>query len=118
MSSYSHRVTRSMNLALLRDLHKVWLDYGQLSDTANLDFTAVPYWGDDAHLENNWSGTRHKALPSILAVLAQDPDTGIITYGDTNVRHDNKNEVILEFLDFYSELKFSVFPMRPCVTKR
>ena len=114
MSSYSHRVTRSMNLALLRDLHKVWLDYGQLSDTANLDFTAVPYWGDDAHLENNWSGTRHKALPSILAVLAQDPDTGIITYADTNVRHDNKNEVILEFLDFYSEqsasnLRYLVF---------
>lgn len=114
MSSYSHRVTRRMNLALLRDLHKVWLDSGQLGDTANLDFTAVPYWGDDAHLENNWSGTRHKALPSILAVLAQDPDTGIITYGDTNVRHDNKNQVILQFLDFYSEqstsnLRYLVF---------
>ena len=114
MSSYSHRVTRRMNLPLLRDLYKVWLDHGQLCDTANLDFTAVPYWGDDAHLENNWSGTRHKALPSILAVLAQDPDTGIITYGDTNVRHDNKNEVILQFLDFYSEhsasnLRYLVF---------
>lgn len=114
MSSYSHRVTRRMNLALLRDLHKVWLDHGQMSDTANLDFTTVPYWGDDSHLENNWSGTRHKALPSILAVLAQDPETGIITYGDTNVRHENKNQVILEFLDFYSEqsesnLRYLVF---------
>ncbi len=114
MSSYSHRVTRGMNLALLRDLHKVWLDSGLLCDTANLDFTAVLYWGDDAHLENNWSGTRHRTLPSILAVLAQDPDSGIITYGDTNVRHDNKNEVILQFLDFYSEqsasnLRYLVF---------
>lgn len=114
MSSYSHRVTRRMNLALLRDLHKVWLDHGQLSDTANLDFTTVPYWGDDSHLKNNWSGTRHKALPSILAVLAQDPETGIMTYGDTNVRHENKNQVILEFLDFYSEpsesnLRYLVF---------
>jgi hypothetical protein len=114
MSSYSHRVTRRMNLALLRDLHKVWLDHGQMSDTANLDFTTVPYWGDDSHLENNWSGTRHKALPSILAVLAQDPETGIITYGDTNVRHENKNQVILEFLDFYfeqseSNLRYLVF---------
>ena len=103
MSSYAHRVTRRMNLALLRDLHKVWLDSGQLGDTANWDFTVVPYGGDDAHLESNGSGTRHKALPSILAVLAQDPDTGSITYGDTNVRHDNKNQVILQFLDFYSE---------------
>ena len=114
MSSYSHRVTRRMNLGLLRQLHKVWLDHGHLSDTANLDFTTIPYWGDESHLENNGSGTRHKALPSVLAVLAQDPDTGIITYGDTNGRHENKNKVILEFLDFYFEqsdknLRYLVF---------
>jgi hypothetical protein len=114
MSSYSHRVTRRMNLGLLRQLHKVWLDHGHLSDTANLDFTTIPYWGDESHLENNGSGTRHKALPSVLAVLAQDPDTGIITYGDTKVRHENKNKVILEFLDFYFEqsdknLRYLVF---------
>ena len=42
-------------------------------------------------------------MASILAVLAQDPDTGIITYGDTNIRHEHKNQVVLEFLDFYGE---------------
>ena len=101
-SSYSHRVTRSMNLTLLRALHQLWIDQGLLSDTVNLDFTTIPYWGDDSHLENNYSGTRHKALPSVLALLAQDPDSGLITYGDTNIRHQHKNEVIIEFLDFYS----------------
>ena len=68
-------------------MHEIWQSNGLLSDTANLDFVTVPYWGDDSHLENNWSGTRHQALASILAALAHDPDTGIITYGDTNVRH-------------------------------
>ena len=102
-SSYSHRVTRNMNLDLLRKLHQVWLEHNLLSDTINLDFTTIPYWGDDSHLENNWSGTRHQSMASILAVLAQDPDTGIITYGDTNIRHENKNQVVLEFLDFYAE---------------
>lgn len=92
-----------MNLDLLRKVHRVWLEHNLLCDTANLDFTTIPYWGDDSHLEKNWSGTRHKSMPSILAVLAQDPDTGIITYGDTNVRHENKNQVVLEFLDFYAE---------------
>lgn len=76
---------------------------GLLADTANLDFVAVPCWGDDSHLENNWSGTRHKALSSILAAIAQDHDTGIITYGDTTVRHDNESDVVVEFLDFYKE---------------
>jgi hypothetical protein len=52
-------------------------------------------------LENNWSGKRTKALPSMLAVLAQDPDSGIIDYGNTNVLHKDESAVVLEFLDFY-----------------
>jgi DNA-binding transcriptional MerR regulator len=111
-SSYSHRVTREMNLHFLRSLHKIWHKNHLLSNTANVDFVAVPYWGDDAHLENHWSGTRHQALPSILAALAHDPDKGIITYGDTDIRHKNKDKVVIEFLDFYresSDLKYVVF---------
>ena len=114
-TSYSHRVKRETNLEFLKNLSKLWQKEGLLSDTANLDFTTIPYWGeDDAHLEHNWSGTRRKALPSILAVLAHDPQSGIITYGDTGVRHNNKSEVVLEFLDFYSsngneELKYLIF---------
>ena len=113
-TSYSHRVTRAMNMRLLQSLSKVWMERGWLGDTANLDFATIPYWGDDTNLENNWSGTRHKALASILAVLAQDPATGIITYGDTTVRHDNKSAIAIEFLDFYkqtggSNLKYLVF---------
>ncbi len=114
LTSYSHRVTREMNLQLLRGLHSLWQSQGLLSNTANLDFTTLPYWGESSHLEKNWSGTRHQALSSILAVLAQDPDSGIITYSDTNVRHESKNQVVLEFLDFYgtdnsTELKYLVF---------
>ena len=112
-TSYSSRVTREMNRSFLKNLHQVYLQHGLLSDTANLDFTTIPYWGDSAHLENNWSGTRNKALASMLAVLAQDPDSGIITYGDTNIRHENKSDVAIEFLDFCKndtdELKYLVF---------
>lgn len=113
-TSYSHRVTREMNLDFLKSMNKLWKKTGLLSDTANLDFTSIPYWGDDSHLENNWSGKRNKSLASILSVLGHDPDSGIITYGDTNVRHSNESEVVLEFLDFYrengrSDLKYLVF---------
>ena len=113
-SSYSHRVTRDMNIQFLKSMHELWQKNGLLSDTANLDFVSIPYWGDDSHLENNWSGTRHRALSSILAVIAQDPDTGLITYGDTTVRHNNESDVVVEFLDFYrssgsDNLKYLVF---------
>lgn len=113
-TSYSHRVTREMNRSFLRSLNSIWSKHGLLGDTANLDFTTIPYWGNDSHLENNWSGTRHKAISSILAALAHDPDSGIITYGNTTKRHKDKDDTVLEFLDFYSNnggdnLKYLVF---------
>jgi len=102
-TSYSDRVTSEMNQTFLKQLHQLWLKYGLLEDTANLDFTTIPYWGDDSHLENNWSGKRGKALGSMLAVLAHDPDSGLIDYGSTNVLQKDESAVVLEFLDFYRE---------------
>jgi len=115
-TSYSHRVTSDMNLSFLKELHKIWKENGLLGDTSNLDFTTIPYWGDGKHLENNWSGKRNKALSSMLAVLAHDPDTGIIDYGSAGVMHKNESNTVLEFLDFYrkgpgnpGQLKYVVF---------
>jgi len=114
-SSYSSRITKEMNLAFLKELHNIWKEQGLLSDTMNMDFTTIPYWGDDSHLQNNWSGKRHTALASMLSVLAQDPDTGIIAYSETGIRHEEQDEVVLEFLDFYrtkgrpDNLKYLVF---------
>ena len=100
-TSYSHRVTSEMNRNFLRSLHALWLNNDLLCDTSNLDFTTIPYWGDSEHLENNWSGKRGKAMASMLAVIAQDPDSGIIDYSDANIKHKNQSDVILEYLDFY-----------------
>ena len=113
-SSYSSRVTSDMNREFLVELHRIWKEHALITDTVNLDFTTLPYWGDDSHLENNWSGKRNKALSSMLAVLAQDPDSGIIDYGNSNVMHKNEPKVVLEYLDFYKtggggDLKFLVF---------
>ena len=115
-SSYSNVVTRDANVAFLKSLQLIWLKHNLLSDTVNLDFTAIPYWGDDDPFENNWSGKRGKALAAIQAVIAQDPHHGIICYGDTTIRHDYQNDVVLEFLDFYhtnktinDKLKYLVF---------
>ena len=103
LSSYSSRVTKDMNMKFLKNLHQIWVQHGLLSDTCNLDFTTIPYWGDDSHLENNWSGKRNKALSSMLTVLAQDPDNGIIDYGNSDVQHKNQSAVVLEYLDFYRQ---------------
>jgi len=113
-TSYSHRVTREMNVSFLKAMQKLWQEKGLLSDSANLDFVSVPYWGKNQHLENNWSGIRGKALPSLLTALVQDPESGIITYGDTDIKKDNKDDTVIEFLDFYKssgkeDLKYLIF---------
>jgi len=115
-SSYSHRVTKDMNYNFLKALHKIWEKNELLGDTSNLDFTTIPYWGEDSHLENNWSGKRRQSLSSILTFLAHDPDTGIIDYGDSDIIHKNESSAVLEFLDFYksnsentNNLKYLIF---------
>jgi len=117
---YSDRVTPAMNRLFLKQLHALWIKHGLLSDTSNLDFTTIPYWGDDTHLENNWSGKRGKALSSMLAVLAYDPDSGLIDYGNADILQKDENAVVLEFLDFYQStgngkqepLRYLVFDSR------
>ncbi|MCX6235793.1 MAG: transposase [Bacteroidetes bacterium] len=111
-TSYSDRITSEMNRGFLKQLHRVWMKNGLLEDAANLDFTTIPYWGDDSHLENNWSGKRGKALGSMLAVLAHDPDTGLIDYGNANILQKNESAVVLEFLDFYRSNNSNKEPLR------
>jgi hypothetical protein len=100
-STYSDKVTRNMNVAFMKDCNQIWRKHGLMGDTVNMDFVAVPYWGDPDTFERNWSGKRRTAIESIQTALAHDPDTGIICYGDTTVLHENQNEVVLEFLNFY-----------------
>ena len=51
----------------------------------------------------------------MLAVLAQDPDSGLLDYGDADVLHKDQDAIVLEFLGFYRQsddkevLKYLVF---------
>jgi hypothetical protein len=69
----------------------------------NMDFTAIPHWGDASVLENNWSGKYGKRLKSVLSVLCQDPDTGIFCYSNAEIRRRNEAECVLEFVDFWKD---------------
>lgn len=103
LSSYSYRVKREMNLRFLRAMQKTFEKEDLFSGLFNMDFTAIPHWGDASVLENNWSGKRRQALKSILALLCQDPDSGIFCYSDAEVKHRNQPECVLEFVDFWKQ---------------
>jgi hypothetical protein len=103
LSSYSYNVTREMNRAFLKALARATQKLVPFGGDFNLDFTAIPHWGDASILEKNWQGARHQALKSVLSFLAQDPETGILSYGNAEIKHQNKNDEVLTFVDFWKE---------------
>jgi len=71
LSSYSYRVDREMNRRFLQAMQKAFKKEGLFSGLVNMDFTAIPHWGDDSVLENNWSGKRRQALKACLLSSAR-----------------------------------------------
>lgn len=103
VSSYSYKTERTMNRRFLKGLYHSVQKLYPYSGDINLDFTTLPHWGDQSVLERNWSGTRRHALKSVLALVALDPDTGFIPYGNAEVKHRNKDKEVLYFIDFWKE---------------
>ncbi|MBU1599185.1 transposase [bacterium] len=103
LSSYSYRTSRGMNRKFLTVMFHRLKGLGLLSGIVNMDFTAIPHWGDASILENNWSGKRGKALKSVLSALCQDPDTGIFCYSNAEIKHRNQPECVLEFVNFWKQ---------------
>src|SRR3990167_466786 len=104
LSSYSYRVQRTSNLALLKNLvHCFKID--QDEDEFNLDFKAIPHWGDESVLEKNWCGARSKAMKSILSLIVQCPQSGMMNYTDAELRHSTQNDAVLDFVDFWKNGK-------------
>jgi hypothetical protein len=99
LSTYSYRVSRRSNLKLLTALSKRF--ESESDGEFNLDFKAIPHWGDASVLEKNWCGSRGKAVKSILSVIVQNPASGMISYTDADIKHQNQNNAVLEFVDFW-----------------
>ncbi len=103
LSSYSYRITREQNRNFLIQLSRIFKDEEVENGEFNLDFKAIPHWGDESILEKNWAGSRSKAIKSLLALLVQNPDSGLVSYTNAEIKHNNQNEAVIEFVDFWKE---------------
>ncbi len=103
LSSYSYRVYRSHNQRLLAELNNIFKDTELEEGEFNLDFKAIPHWGDASVLEKNWSGSRSRAIKSLLALIVQEPATGFLSYTNAEIKHCNQSNAAIEFVDFWIE---------------
>jgi len=103
LSSYSYRVQRSSNRKFLMELSQIFKDNELEEGEFNLDFKTIPHWGDKSILEKNWSGMRRRGIKSLLSLIVQNPNTGYLSYTDAEIKHNNQNEAVLDFVDFWKE---------------
>lgn len=105
LSSYSYRITREANKQFMLNLAAIFTAPDCESGEFNLDFHAIPHWGDLSVLENNWNGSRGKAMKSVLSLIVHDPNSGLLSYTDAEVRHEKQEDAILNFVDFWKEAR-------------
>ena len=86
-TDYSYKTERAMADRLIAAvIAKIPLGDPPLS--FNLDFHAVPFRGDQPDLENHWVPTRNRALPSVMAFVAQAAGRRVICYATANILRD------------------------------
>ncbi len=103
LSTYYYRVSRSQNKRFLSALSRIFRDDELENGEFNLDFKSIPHWGDASVLEKNWAGSRSKAMKSLLALVAQDPSTGNLSYTNAEVKHRNQSDAVFDFVDFWKQ---------------
>ena len=68
----------------------------------NLDFHSIPYFGADEFVEKHYISRRSRRQKSVLAFLAQDGDTQVLCYANTDLRKGEEAAEVLAFVRFWT----------------
>ncbi|MEW6669876.1 MAG: transposase [Thermodesulfobacteriota bacterium] len=69
----------------------------------DLDFHTIPFHGEDALVEKHYVSKRSRRQKGILAFVAQDALTRVFCYGNADLRKEQQNDAILDFVQFWKE---------------
>jgi transposase len=81
-------------------IQSIGIDRGNSFD---LDFHTIPFHGEDALVEKHYVSKRSRKQKGILAFLAQDADTRVFCYANSDIRKDEQNDEILRFIEFWKD---------------
>jgi transposase len=101
-TDYSYKTERAMAERLVAALiGKTPLGDPPLS--FNLDFHAIPFRGAEPDLENHWVAMRNRALPSVIAFVAQVAGRRVICYATANLVREEADAMVPKFADYWRE---------------
>lgn len=79
---------------------KLGLEQGASFD---LDFHTIPFHGEDALVEKHYVSKRSRRQKGILAFLVRDSDNNVFCYVNAQLRKEQRNDEILEFVEFWKQ---------------
>jgi transposase-like protein len=96
LGSYSYRLKRSHDEALLAGLARAMIATGQTHGADfDLDFHAIMHFGDDVALETHYVPRRSQRTESVLSFFAHDRQTSNLVYANAAcTKADQASEVI------------------------
>ena len=101
-TDYSYKTERAMTERLIAAvIAKTPLGDPPLS--FNLDFHAIPFRGAEPDLENHWVPMRNRALPSVMAFVAQAAGRRVICYATANLFVTRPTRMVPKFADYWKE---------------
>ena len=106
MSTYSYGLDSvhllRLQKAFVKQAHKLRL-YD--SNIINLDFHTIPHFGDESVMQKHWAGARNKKMKGALTLFAQDAGSKLILYTAADIKRDESDDQILDFLAFWKSIR-------------
>jgi transposase len=99
-TDYSYKTERAMTERLIAAVI-ARTPLGDPPLSFNLDFHAIPFRGDEADLENHWVPMRNRALPSVMAFVAQATGRRVLCYATANLLRDEADDMVVRFADYW-----------------
>jgi transposase len=111
MSTYSYSLDEVHLLRLQKAFIKRASKLGLYDNrVVNLDFHTVPHYGDESVLEKHWAGARSRRMKGALTLFAQDAESKLLLYTAADIRSNESDCQVLEFLSFWKSVRRGVNP--------
>ena len=104
LTEYSCRIDPQCHPVLMRR----WFDSAKTLGleqgvSFDLDFHTIPFHGEDALVEKHYVSKRSRRQKGILAFVAQDASTQVFCYANADIRKDEQDNEILNFVDYWRD---------------
>ena len=107
-STYSYLIDKeavqNFSKNFISQMESIYPEYYQ-GETINLDFHAIPHYGEKSKMDTNWVGSKHQRLKSAQTLFAQDGDSRHLLYANTDIDREYESNEIMNFVNYWTGVK-------------